>query len=149
MYQPDNIHPLEGLIADYLNGHLSDVNAKEFFTAMTQDSQLREMVEFERRIQASVTAEQPLPSCVPQFADIADQLDNRSSGLLSRWTMWGSSFAVAIVIAVVIGSLPQSEQPINEFETLSDGVIAYDQPVLRILYKEGLDEAALKILKVW
>lgn len=148
MNRSKSTHPLEGLIADYLNGHLSDTDSQRLNVAIAQDSQLRKMVEFERSIQSSVAAEQATPTYVPQFSSIVDRLDTtRSGSLASRWTTWGgASVAAALLIVVAIGHLPPSEQPINEFETLSDVSVTYDKPVLRIVNKDGLDESALTTL---
>ncbi len=117
MSHADNSHPLQGLIADYLNGHLSDAEAQRLDLAMAQDSQLRQMVEFERNIQSTITSEQAAPTYVPQFAKIADKLDGPS---ISHWLTWGPSFAVVMLVAVAVAYLPQAEQPINQFDMLSD-----------------------------
>ncbi|MBL1293603.1 MAG: hypothetical protein COB61_007015 [Thiotrichales bacterium] len=146
MSNTDNSHPLEGMITDYLNGHLSESDAEKFTAAMAQNNQLREMVGFERNIQATVHAEQPTPSYVPQFSSIADKLDNTSGSWFLRWTAWAPSVAVAILAAVVIGYLPPSVTPINEFETLSDIAINYDKPVIRVINKESLSESTLNSL---
>jgi MinD superfamily P-loop ATPase len=147
MNHSKNTHALEELIADYLNGHLSDTDVQRLNLAITQDSQLREMVEFERSIQSSITAEQATPTYVPQFAGIVDRLDTRSGSLTSRWTTWGgASVAAALLVVVVVDYLPQPEQPINEFETLSNIPTTYDKPVLRIVNKDNLDESALTTL---
>lgn len=147
MSHSKNTHPLEGLIADYLNGHLSDTDVQRFNVAITEDSQLREMVEFERSIQSSVAKEQAAPTYAPQFADIVDRLDARPGSLTSRWTAWGgASVAAALLVVVVVAYLPPPEQPINEFETLSDISVTYDKPVLRIVNKDDLDESALTTL---
>ncbi len=139
-------HPLEGLIADYLNGHLPDADTERLDLAMAQDSKLREMVAFERNIQSTITSEQVVPMHVPQFAKIADKLDGSSASHTSRWLTWGSSFAVVMLVAVIVAYLPQAEQPINQFEMLSDTPVIYDKPVLRIMHEDSLDESALVLL---
>ena len=139
-------HPLEGLIADYLNGHLSDADTERLDLAMAQDAQLREMVEFERNIQSAITSEQAVPTHVSQFAEIADKLEGSSASHASRWLTWGSSFAVVMLVAVIVAYLPQAEPPINQFEMLSDIPLTYDKPILRIINKDNLDESALNRL---
>ncbi|MCF6299063.1 MAG: hypothetical protein L3J01_04205 [Thiomicrorhabdus sp.] len=146
MSNADNSHPLEEMITDYLNGYLSESDVEKFTAAMAQDNQLREMVGFERAIQATVHAEQPTPSYVPQFSSIADKLDNTSGSWFLRWTAWAPSVAVIILAAVVIGYFPPSVTPINEFETLSDIAINYDKPVIRMINQENLSESALNSL---
>lgn len=147
MSHSKSTHPLEGLIADYLNGHLSDTDARRLNVAITQDSQLRKMVEFERRIQSSIASEQAAPTYVPQFSRIADRLNTHSDSFTTHWPTWGgASVAVALLVVVVVGYLPQPEQPINEFETLSDIAVSHDKPVLRMINKDDLDQSALTAL---
>ncbi len=149
-------HPLEGLVADYLNGHLSEADVQKIDAAITENADFRKMVEFERSIQQSISAEQTAPNRVPQFSKIADQLDDSApvggllggsgSALSLRWTTWVPTAAVAILVAVVVGYLPYGGQTINEFETLSDIPVTYDEPVLRMINKTDLDESALNQL---
>ncbi len=148
-------HPLEGLIADYLNGHLSESDLHAFTSALAEDPQLQNLVEFERNIQMSILAEQDAPSSVPQFSSIADRLDgpeNTSSLvdstwniLSSRWTTWAPSVAIAVLVAVVVAYFPHS-QTINEFETLSDSPSTVNQPLLRMINNDDLDDTALNKL---
>lgn len=146
MNDSQNSHPLEGLIADYLNGHLPETDAQMFNMAMKEDVQLREMVEFERSIQLSVSMQQARPAYVPQFAKIAGRLDNPSHFITARWKTWTPSIPAVILIAIVVSYFPQGTQPVNEFETLSDIPVTYDQPILRIVTQKKLDDSALNSL---
>ena len=143
MSYSNNSHSLEELIADYLNGHLSDADTQKLETAMAEDLQFRDMIKFECRIQSSVCLERAAPTHVPQFATLADKLDGGSRTITSRWRAWGPSFAVVMLVAIAVGYFPQSEQPINEFETLSDIPFNYAKSVLRIIQQDTIDEAAL------
>ena len=133
-------HQAEDQIADYLNGHLTAKQAREFEQQLAADAQAaRDVVAFEERIKTHVSSAEAVSEAEgPRFASFEARLDRGKRPFNLPWLNWGLPAALALVLGVV-GYMqpPQSES--TSYETLSDEPTLVEEPMLRLISYENLD----------
>lgn len=135
MDQVPQQHPLQDLIPDYLNEHLAADERSRFETAMAQDESLRNLVSFERKVQAAVSQPAAQTAGQPRFSDIEHQL-TKSSWWQFNWQVWAVPTAAAFVFMAAV--MINTPRPQDDYETLTQPP-AYTAQVLRIV-ANGPDE---------
>lgn len=142
-------HPFEGMVADYINGHLNSVDMHLMDEALATDEILRSLLKFEQDLQQSLRnpalnrVDERAP--VPEFSSIAHRIERPS--WVSTWSgLWWGIPATAVLLIAVFVALPQSYQKTEEYETLSSADEVYTQPVLRIIGMAELDSESLEAL---
>jgi hypothetical protein len=121
-------------IVDYMNGHLSDEESKQFENELNQNPALMKELNEAQKWQSQLQ-NAPLDAPMPQFSSIEGKLKRKS------WN-WGyglsTAAAMALVAVLYIGT---GGTPNNEFETLTDANSVYDIPVMQIVLSENVDIA--------
>lgn len=116
-------------IVDYINGHLSNEQAKAFEDELSQNEDLQQALNEAKQWQTQLQ-DQPLDSPTPQFSSIESKLTTKQWGF-KPWG-YGLSTAASIALAAIIFVQPSSITN-NEFETLTNSQAIYNEPVLQIV----------------
>jgi hypothetical protein len=120
-------------IVDYMNGHLSDEQSKEFERELNQNPDLMKELNEAQRWQTQLQDEN-LEAPTPQFSSIEGKLKRKT------WN-WGyglsTAAAVALVAVLFVGT--NNTTPNNEFETLTDSSRIYSEPVMQMVLSENAD----------
>ncbi|MEL6869150.1 MAG: hypothetical protein AAFO81_05065 [Pseudomonadota bacterium] len=141
MSDPDQFKELEAMVTDYVNGRLDASNVQRFEAAMEHDEILHETVAFEREIKSVIATDRTAETQLPRFASLETKLDTRSRSSWLAGLRWGAPVAAAVMLAVVIGINWQQPVVHDDYQTLTDPVAPYSQPVLRIVLLEPLSAA--------
>lgn len=129
----------EDQIADYLNGHLAEEQAREFEQQLAADAQLREMVAFEKRVKRHLlTTETVSEAQGPRFASFEARLDKGKRQFNMPWLNWGLPAALALVLGVV-GYVQTPQTGPSTHSTLSDPPVLVEEPMLRLISYKNLD----------
>jgi len=134
------------MIADYINGHLDSLDEQLMQRAIEEDPNLRDMVNFERRIQSSIrsTANEDSLVRMPRYANFEQRI-NKRRWLTPNWNTWGATAAAAVfLIGIMVMQSPSSDFEVNEYQTLSDTQNGPEQPLLRIIGNPATSLAALE-----
>lgn len=122
----------EGLIADYINGHLDDKARVDFERAMQAEQALAASVQQARMIKNAVH-QQNVDTVDPSFEKFSSLLE-RQTPWYAKWYNWIPVPAAALAVFLMVS--PQNNPPIgvgNEFETLTSASQAYGQPAIRVV----------------
>lgn len=143
MNNTNDKHPIEPLIADYLNGHLSAAEANTVEQALNRDQVLREALEFERQLQQAVRdpalESAKLGGSMPQFSSIAERLEPKSKPRAAwfDWLTWGVPAAAAVLLVVSFLGQQPADTGVSDYELLSDPTTAFTEPMLRVIAQSG------------
>ncbi len=135
-------------VIDYINGHLSGDQLKEFEAELATNQQLADDLEQSKAWQATLQSQEAAVA-MPQFSSIEHKL-NKSSW---NWG-YGLSTAAAVALAAFL-FLGTSFQPNNEFETLTDTNSAYNTPVMQIVLSKDatladiMSDYSLSVVKTY
>lgn len=142
----------EGMIADYINGHLDEKATLDFERAIQADESLAASVQQARMIKSAVHQHE-IDTVDPSFETFSKLL-TRQTPWYSKWYNWVPVPAAALAVFLMVS--PQSNPPIdvvNEFETLTSASQAYGQPAIRLVASAETNivslagEYDLKVLK--
>ena len=136
-------HPLEGLVGDYLNGHLSAADTERVETALANDPEFRLLVAFERQVRMSVR--EPQPETEPSTDTLAFERRLRAPATSGR--RWQPALAAAACLTLVVALAwlrPGVPAAATEFTTLSDATPSYAQPALRVVVRDPGDIPAIR-----
>jgi hypothetical protein len=119
-------------IVDYINGHLSDEQSKEFERELDQNPTLMKELNEAKNWQSQLqSAKSDIP--MPQFSSIESKLKRKT------WNLgYGlpTAAAIAIVTVLYIGT---DNSPNNEFETLTDTNSSYSAPIVQIVLSDDVN----------
>ena len=120
-------------IVDYMNGHLSNEESKEFEAKLNQDSNLMKELN-EAKVWQSQLKNEPSDIPTPQFSSIEHKLTHNTWNLRN----WGIGLSTAASITLVaFFSFDQANIVNNEFETLTNTQSLYNEPVMQIVLSEN------------
>ncbi|MEO0574528.1 MAG: hypothetical protein AAF004_03630 [Pseudomonadota bacterium] len=132
-------HPLEAQVTDYINNRLTGAALMQFEDAVADDAALADIVAFERRIKKVVGKEPQAHASKPSFATLEGKLRDETARADRRaWALPGMA-AIMLALAIGIGSWDFSSD--DDYRTLSDDGIAYEQATLRIIATTQWSEA--------
>jgi len=158
MIDPRERELLTGMVADYLNGHLSAADVARMERAAQDDEGLARELAFQTQLQASVRdpafSEAQQYSVTPTFESIKNKLDNRARPLPVRLFDWVSDWfmdaewarmatgvtAGFLMFAVLLAQVPGS------YETLTDTVSGPTQQRVQVVASPNADKSALQAL---
>ena len=149
----NEMHPMESMVADYLNGHLSPAHKRTFDEQLARDEQLRALVGFERRLQRSMRNAREAATdeydsqalqTTRQWNAFADRIRSTPQkrwfgfgSLPTRWLVAGPAMAAVLMVMLMV-NLQTGTVAVNEFDTVTDPETQVRfAPVLRII---GLDK---------
>lgn len=123
-------------ILDYLNGHLSEEQTKEFETELANSTELsnelKEAKDWQTKLQSS-----NLDAPMPQFSSFEGKLKQTKQ---IKWNLsygLSTTAAVALVALLFVGTSYLPNYPSNnEFETLTDANSVYNVPVMQMVLSE-------------
>ena len=119
-------------LADYMNGHLPEDQAKEVENELKQSSQLQAEFDDLTRWQTQLKSEK-LTMPDPQFSTIEKRLTQPKFSLKN----WGYGLSTAATITLVaVLSFEPNVVPNNEFETLTSTASLYNEPVIQLVLTE-------------
>lgn len=154
------MHPMEAMVADYLNGHLSPTARRAFTEQLADDAQLRGLLAFEQRLQRSLRNTRSAADSTTQstadarqwraFADRIqttpkkDWFNFNLSGL--PWLIAGPALAAVLMLFVWV-DIERKPAEVNDYELLSDPAThSLSGPGLRIVGVQGTTRAELEAL---
>ncbi len=148
MKSSKDIHPMEPLIADYLNGHLSLDNIKNVETALRRDETLRDQLTFERQLQQALREGEPeIERVRPQFSQVTHRLRTKPAFMeWLNWSTWGIPTAAVMLLAFLFLGQKPAELGVIEYELLTDPVPEFTQPFLRLVAHHGTQAEVLDAL---
>ncbi|MEL7536528.1 MAG: hypothetical protein AAFM91_05615 [Pseudomonadota bacterium] len=143
MKQITHSHPLEHDVPDYLNDRLSAAARSEFEKALETDAELRDIVDFERKIKKTVRATAQDPVRAPRFASLERRLEQTSARSWAPGGTWLLPTAAAVALAVLVGINLDFSGGDDPYITLTDQPVSYEQPMIRIVTFGPLPEQQL------
>ncbi|MEM9172701.1 MAG: hypothetical protein AAGA84_08360 [Pseudomonadota bacterium] len=130
---------LDGLIADYLNGHLAPRDIERVEAAMASDPAFRARVELDKQVRAQLQrSAQTNADHVGDFAAVLAEREQRRPS----YRPVGLATAAAVMVAVVaVIMMPANTPP--AFETLGDEPAVAVPDTLRVVIHADSDVASL------
>ncbi|MEM6302100.1 MAG: hypothetical protein AAF749_10200 [Pseudomonadota bacterium] len=145
------------MLADYLNGHLTESDRQYVESVLASDASLKEQLLFEESLKVALRTESELVETRVTTSDagfdaIADRIEPQRhpiadafSNFLEQWRWLAVAAPVAAVVLMLsMNGLQQGPvAPVQEFETAFDDKANYEAPTLLVLFEEPPEESTL------
>lgn len=131
---PLSAQDAEGLISDYINGHLDDEQAQAFAKRIENDPELQNMVELSQDIKQALNSSEEV-AIEPDFSAVEAKISSREQRKGIPFG-YGASLAMSmcLMLAIVFVVMPPTN---NEFETLTNNNTVYAQDTLQLVLHDG------------